>query len=117
MALFGSSKRDYDNVSGGKAFKGGGTKDLKQTDRTFDQLRKQRVTDKARNRDVHNEQQLARGEIGEMRSPMWVEVGAAILGVFVLVVMWLAWGGIGLLIQTMMNTGSPNDKELLMSLV
>ena len=53
------------------------------------------VGDSADTRDVYDEQQLERGELGKVRGKKLPETGAIIVGVLAMIFVWLVWGLVG----------------------
>lgn len=70
--------------------------------RTF---QSQGVGENAATRDYHNTQQLERSEIEPMRSYVWAEMAAALIGVVVTIGAWIVWGLLGFTLGLVMSVG------------
>ena len=60
----------------------------------WSELRDRSYLDTAQGRDVHGEQQLARGKLQEKQSLKSRQILSAVLGVLAFILVWVVWGGI-----------------------
>ena len=76
----------------------------------WDQLRNQSIDERYDTRDVHGNQTIQRGEMGDIRGPGMARLVTVLTGVLTLLLVWFAWGMLGYAFQTVSDKmGSAND--------